>query len=214
MNTLNSLSKRLNFLIESAGIKKTHLASKIGISPQAINHLCNKDASRSRHTKDLAKILNANPQWLASGEGDPFITNPVQILNESSHLKEVNIYNTSRLKKAYTPKELAELSPSTKILVDLETKHQPIGFSIQTNDLNPRFEKHDIVILEQKNEILNGDLGMIYSYSFKHYIFCYLHRHIASNTLFGFVPTSKIGVFVINKNDILYGVHKLSIRSS
>lgn len=50
------------------------LASRVGIRPQSIQHLCNPDrnAKGSKHTTALARALGVSADWLATGTGQPY----------------------------------------------------------------------------------------------------------------------------------------------
>lgn len=207
-----SLSERLNFLIESAGVKKKHLASKIGISPQALNHICKKGTSRSRHTEQIAKALNANPEWLASGSGSPFY-NPTG--QQASSCAQVNVYTLSKLEAVYhSTQTLLQLTPDEKILLNIKDNLPLLGFYVENGLFKPRFEANDIIIIDCGNQPKQGKLGLIYSSVFKKYLFCYLYQDIQRQLTFGCIPNSEIGLFELQNNDIVYGSYKLCLKTT
>ena len=73
LNTLNSLSDRLNYAINLLGTKKADLARAIGVKPQVIQFLCSSNTQSSRFTFEIATVLGLNTRWLATGEGAIFI---------------------------------------------------------------------------------------------------------------------------------------------
>lgn len=210
-DTYNSLSERLNYLIESAGVKKKHLASKIGISPQALNHICKKGTSRSRHTEQIAKALNANPEWLASGSGSPFY-NPTD--QQAVSCTQINIYTLSKLNAVYySAHALLQLPPDEKILLNIKESQLLLGFYMENELFKPRFEVNDIIIVDCSNQPKRGELGLIYSSVFKKYLVCYLYQDIQRQLTFGCIPGSEIGLFEIQDNDIVYGSYKLCLKT-
>ncbi len=50
------------------------LASRVGIRPQSIQHLCSPDrnAKGSKHTTAIARALGVSAEWLANGIGEPY----------------------------------------------------------------------------------------------------------------------------------------------
>ncbi len=209
IDELASLSERLTFLIETSGIKKNHLASKIGISPQAINHLCNKGASRSKYTEEIAKLLNANPEWLAHGEGKPFL---MDTINKVNQIQEVMIYKFSTFtkeKSSFT--ELIQSKPYKKQFINYNSSKRLAGIIIEDNSDIPSFKKNDIAIIAESSTIENGKIIMLYSKKQSRHLFCYGFHHKESNILLGLSLNTNIGVFQINKEDILYGEYQLGI---
>ncbi len=71
---LTTLSDRLVDAIEITGTKKADLARAINVQPQTIQHLCNGKVQSSRFTFEIATVLGLNTKWLATGEGEPFLS--------------------------------------------------------------------------------------------------------------------------------------------
>jgi transcriptional regulator with XRE-family HTH domain len=70
---------RLRYLIEVRGYTQVELASKIGVTQAAISNLVT-DSSRKPSAPTLLKLaaaLQANPEWILTGQGDPFEINIV-----------------------------------------------------------------------------------------------------------------------------------------
>lgn len=73
-NKLKTLSDRLLYALEITETRKADLARAIDVQPQTIQHLCHGNVKSSRFTFELATALGLNTTWLATGEGQPFIT--------------------------------------------------------------------------------------------------------------------------------------------
>lgn len=73
-NKFKTLSDRLLHALEITETRKADLARAIDVQPQTIQHLCHGNVKSSRFTFELATALGLNTTWLATGEGQPFIT--------------------------------------------------------------------------------------------------------------------------------------------
>lgn len=69
-----TIGDRLRWLIEHRKYRQVELAEKIGITQSAISNLVT-DSSRKPSAPTLLKLasaLDASPDWIITGEGDPF----------------------------------------------------------------------------------------------------------------------------------------------
>ncbi|MDP1594153.1 MAG: XRE family transcriptional regulator [Gallionella sp.] len=66
------LKDRIREAIDSSGIRKSHIAKEIGISPSAITQWINGETKKidSNNLVRLAGIAKVNPVWLATGKGE------------------------------------------------------------------------------------------------------------------------------------------------
>jgi transcriptional regulator with XRE-family HTH domain len=74
-----SIGDRLRYLIEVRGYTQVALAQKIGLTQAAISNLVT-DSSRKPSAPTLLKLaaaLQANPDWILTGEGEPFQMNTI-----------------------------------------------------------------------------------------------------------------------------------------
>lgn len=74
-----SIGDRLRYLIEVRKYTQVELAKKIGVTQAAISNLVT-DSSRKPSAPTLLKLaaaLQANPDWIMTGQGDPFEINVV-----------------------------------------------------------------------------------------------------------------------------------------
>ncbi len=79
-----SIGDRLRYLIEVRGYTQVELASKVGVTQAAISNLVT-DSSRKPSAPTLLKLaaaLQANPEWILTGQGDPFEINIVSKRSE------------------------------------------------------------------------------------------------------------------------------------
>ena len=72
-----SIGDRLRYLIEVRKYTQVELAKKIGVTQAAISNLVT-DSSRKPSAPTLLKLaaaLQANPDWIMTGQGEPFEMN-------------------------------------------------------------------------------------------------------------------------------------------
>jgi transcriptional regulator with XRE-family HTH domain len=215
VESLSTLSERLKFLMDNLGVKQVHLASKLGVTPQAIHNLCNRNIRFSRHTKEIAKLLNANENWLESGKGQPFEKHPeiseIEVKNEL-FVQHIPIYYQDQLHKVRNKEAFSKLNP-VEFTVSLDHYNSnTFAFYLEDNELSPRFEKGDIIIIEPSTKVENGMLALVYSSQFEKSLFCYLYKN-NNELLTGFLP-SKIGCFEIKASDIIYGIYRSCIKKA
>ncbi|MDF2690759.1 MAG: transcriptional regulator, family [Gammaproteobacteria bacterium] len=207
---LGNLSQRLKFLMDTAGVKQVHLASKLGVTPQAINHLCNSNAKSSKHTKEIARLLNANEKWLAFGDGGPFEEKPDKAKQTS---QTVPVFFLDQLKKIKLQADIYKLNP-VEYHWSSESTDEAFGVYVNDNNLAPRFEQGDIVVLKPSHDVKNGALALVYSNELNKLLFCYLYINATKNLICGFVPQDSLGIFLITSEDIIYGIFQESFKKA
>ena len=73
-----SIGERLRWLMEARGYKQVEIAQKVGVTQAAISNLVT-DTSRKPSASTLLRLaaaLDANPEWILTGEGDPYMVAP------------------------------------------------------------------------------------------------------------------------------------------
>ncbi len=84
-----TIGDRLRFLLEVRGYTQVEIAKKIGITQAAISNIVT-DSSRKPSAPTLLKLaaaLQANPQWILDGQGDPFEINTISAQSEKELLR-------------------------------------------------------------------------------------------------------------------------------
>lgn len=70
---MDELNKRISYLIEQLGIKKTTFAERINVSQPYISQLCSGVSKPSDRTIfDICREFNVNEEWLRTGQGEMF----------------------------------------------------------------------------------------------------------------------------------------------
>lgn len=84
-----TIGDRLRFLIEARGYTQVELAAKIGLTQAAISNIVT-NSSRKPSAPTLLKLaaaLQANPDWIITGEGEPFQMNVIGAKSEQQLLE-------------------------------------------------------------------------------------------------------------------------------
>lgn len=210
-----TVSDRLRFLMDNLGIKQVHLANKLGVTPQAIHQLCSGKQQFSKHTSQIAKILNANEAWLQTGAGEPFIQDKFN----ATSIREFAVYRLSQLDSIKNVRARAtSLIPQEKYVTLRQYHANSIGFYIENAILAPKFESNDIVLVEPINRenLKDGDLILIFSQELRATVFCYL-RKIKNEQLIGWMPGNENAAptfFTVQEDDLIYGLYRECLKTA
>ena len=93
-----------------------------------------------------------------------------------------------------------------------------IGFYIENGILAPRFEIHDIVLVEplSKENLKDGDLILIFSHELNATAFCYLKK-IRNEQMIGWLPGYENAAptfFTIQEDDLIYGLYRECLKTA
>lgn len=72
-----TLGGRVRALLSATGLTQAQLAARVGTKQQTIAYICGvggHEPTASRFTIKIAEVLGVDPNWLASGEGNPIPT--------------------------------------------------------------------------------------------------------------------------------------------
>ncbi len=68
------MKDRIEFIIKSANIKKVDFAKRLNISQAFVSQMCSGVAMPSDRTiQDICREFSVNPEWLRTGEGEPYL---------------------------------------------------------------------------------------------------------------------------------------------
>lgn len=84
-----TIGDRLRYLIEVRGYTQVELAAKIGVTQAAISNIVT-NSSRKPSAPTLLKLaaaLQANPDWIITGQGEPFQMNTIGQKSEQELLE-------------------------------------------------------------------------------------------------------------------------------
>ena len=67
------MKDRIEYIIESANIKKIDFAKRLNVSQPFVSQMCSGAAKPSDRTiQDICREFGVNEVWLRTGEGEPF----------------------------------------------------------------------------------------------------------------------------------------------
>lgn len=145
------LSERIKLLLEKAGVKQRHLAKKLNLSPSGMHYLINSNKISDK-TLLLIKELNANEDWVKSGDGSPFITMKEQVYSIGVYYKD------QLLMQSISPD--TESEPSSTV-VTLNKYTDPFAMLISNNNYTPYFKISDRIICEAyQDKPLKNDIAL------------------------------------------------------
>ena len=211
-----SVSDRLRFLMDNLGIKQVHLANKLGITPQAIHQLCSGSQQFSKHTPQIAKILNANEMWLQTGEGEPFSN---KLSATASKVVEFPVYRLSQLNTIKGSRaRLTGLVPQENYVTLRKYHSDSIGFYMENGILAPKFETNDVILVEpiSLNQLQGGELVLLYSSELNETVFCYIKK-ITNEQYVGWLPGNNgnsPNFFNIQANDLIHGIYRECLKTA
>lgn len=159
----NTLSFRLKQAINYANISQSDLARKIGVKPQVIQYLCQKNIKSSRFTYLMAEALGVNHAWLAAGVGAIFPANlseenqykiPLFSINDCGDYIEEKLLDHNNIKYIFS-----------------NTNPNNIALIVEDNSMEPRFEKGTILIVEKNSNCQNNDFVIAKIKKYNSYVF-------------------------------------------
>ena len=158
LNDLDSFSRRLKYIVDAQGVKQSHMADKLGLSPSGLHYILNNDIKFSKNAKKIAKYLNVSETWLLKGEGDVYVE------NNTIKTYKVPVYYPDQLKLHLQSKQSLVNQMSAHAVTTIAYSKEVLGVYITETDLSPKFEVGDVVIFEKTEQFKNGEAVLVYLY--------------------------------------------------
>ena len=136
---------RVNAILDGMNRSKAWLAEGIGISRQALNYLL-ANTNGGKYISQIAEILNVNPEWLSSGQGDLALTTISSNTIPLIKLKNVSSWLNGALDELYEtiPAECHETNDTFAIILD-------------NSSMEEEFAKDSVLIFRPSTKPSNGD---------------------------------------------------------
>lgn len=156
---LDTISKRLKYVIEQSGVKQSHIAKKLGVTRGAVHHILNSEVKNPKNAKKIADLLGIDPEWLATGKNTVPLRGAVKGVGTDQQLVPV-YYLDQLLMQEQNPH--TALTPITHVFA--QHRYQTALFAIQLSRPSPfqKFESGDIVLLSQQSSCAVGDWILVY----------------------------------------------------
>lgn len=156
LSDLDSFSKRLKYIVDTEGVKQSHMASKLGLSASGLHYILNNDVKFSKNAKKIAKYLNVNESWLLKGEGEVFAE------NKTIKTYRVPVYYPDQLKLSFKSKQPVTEQVGSYAITTTAYTDETMGIYITETDFAPKFEVGDIVVFEKDEAFQNGEIILVY----------------------------------------------------
>lgn len=156
IDVLDSVSKRLKHVIDTLGVKQSHMASKLGVSPAGLHYILNNDVKFSKNAKKIADYLKISEHWLETGEGE--------IYEENTSIKtyKIPIFYPDQLKIYYKSQKKQDIKPAMFHITTRAYQNRMIGIFNAELSFNPKFEIGDIIVFEQVANFDDGEVILVY----------------------------------------------------
>lgn len=178
LDQLDSVSKRLKYVVDHMGVKQSHMAKKLGVSPSGLHYILNNDVKFSKNAKKIADYLNVNQQWLETGKGAIYQS---QVPMQGS-CEDIPIYYPDQLQVYYSQHQQAALYPQHYVKPQGQYTQPLIGLYVTEPHFSPKFEIGDKLIFEQVNDFQEGDIVLFYVVDRQRIVLMY-GFHVADNVV-------------------------------
>lgn len=204
-NKLDSISKRLRYLVDTMGIKQSHMAEKLGVSPSNLHYILNTDTKFSKNAQKIAEYLNVNEEWLKTGKGE--------IYEENSTVKtyKVPVYYPDQLGLYFDSKQ--ELMNTASYYITTQAyPDKLLAIYVTDTSFSPKFEPSDIVAFERTQNFKDGDILLTYLKQYKA-IFINYGFHVGSEIiLLSYHDAPK--KLIDNNGDVIIGVYRECLKKN
>jgi SOS-response transcriptional repressor LexA len=206
MSETKSVSERLKYLIDTLGVKQTHLASKLGLSTSGLHYILNNDIKFSKHAKKIAEYLDNN---------EPLLISEKKVPDTENHLKEaykIPVYYPDQLKIYFHSQKKASINSADFFFSTRTYPNKVIGIYMIEATFSPKFEVGDMIAFEQTETFADGEILLVYlaktssitlKYGFK------LKNEVALVSLEGSSTT-----FSKENGDIIIGAYRECLKRS
>lgn len=145
----DTFKSRVTTILENMNRSKSWLADCMGISRQALNYLL-ANTNGGKYTSHIAEILNINPDWLSSGEGDVTLTSGSSNTIPLLKLESVSAWLNGTLQDLYEviPAECHETSDTFAITLD-------------NSSMETEFAKDSVLVFRPSANPSNGDYVLV-----------------------------------------------------
>lgn len=156
LEELDTVSKRLKYIVDTLGVKQSHMANKLGVSPSGLHYILNNDIKFSKNAKKIADYLNINENWLTTGEGN------IYEKNHSIKTYKIPVYYPDQLKLHYSSQKKDNIAANDFFISTIAYLHKTIGIYMTETNFTPKFEIGDVIIFEQVKDFQEGEILLTY----------------------------------------------------
>lgn len=179
MNTLDTLGKRIAYVMDLKGISRQLMAEKLATSTMAIGNIINDKVLKPRNLTEIAELLGVDYKWLRDGGNfeDSVMADPSAIQSElqgdlvssefgALHKHRIDYYDVraaaglTGFENSDYPEIISSLYLTDEGMAQLVGKKSSDGIclvNVPTDSMEPTIRKGDIVFLDTKVNAYSGD---------------------------------------------------------
>ncbi len=159
---LDSVSKRLKYVIEQSGVKQSHIAKKLGVTRGAVHYILNNEAKNPRSAKKIADLLGVDSEWLYSGKPQKS-KQPQEIIHKFNKAVSAAVplyYIDQIFMQQQNP--VGHTDPIGEVFTQ-RTYDNPL-FAVQLTTPSPlqKFEIGETIIFMSEKKVKPGDWVLVY----------------------------------------------------
>ena len=153
LSSMETFGDRIKIALNRRKMSASELARRVGVSRSAINQLINggSKGAKPENLIKIAKTLDVNPEWLATGNGKMKPEIP-------SHLTRVPVISYVQ---AGSWTEAVDSFPAGNgletVTTDLDLGDYSFALRIKGDSMEPEFHEGDIIIIDPSVEPRPGD---------------------------------------------------------
>lgn len=181
---MNTLAERLKYIRNLRKLSQQEVADLANISQPTYFKIESGITKRTGSILELANVLNVNPTWLATGQGDIYQDNNPILDNKNQLI--INYPSATISKKQHL--SLADLLFKQSDNLDNLFITPIIG-----DDMNPILGHLSMVVVDKNKSTLPIINGMIYAIGFDDRILCHYLRQNINNTIQTYSELDKQG---------------------
>lgn len=156
LEQLDNISKRLKHIIDTLGVKQSHMAEKLGLSPSGLHYILNNDVKFSKNAKKIVDYLNATENLCVKKPNKSNLTQPAPLVYQ------VPLYYPDQLKLYYREPAQEQLVSRDTIVTMNHYAQQTLAVHVTDTSFTPRFEPGDKLIFEQVQSFKDGEIILVY----------------------------------------------------
>jgi len=165
----SSLAARLKIAREERELDQGFLAKKIDVAIRTLQRWeKGEQVPDSNYLLRLAKVIGVRPEWLLTGEGEMFPSQPAQTniipFHKEQLVKTAPLTEIPLLASVPAGKTNAMFYPDhvdRYVTVDNIKDRTAFALVVKGNSMSPKIEDGDIVVISPQQDVRSGDICVI-----------------------------------------------------
>lgn len=167
LEQLDNISKRLKHIIDTLGVKQSHMAEKLGLSPSGLHYILNNDVKFSKNAQKIVDYLNTTENLFAKKTTDN------NTAEQETPIQRVPLYYPDQLRLHYRDTKKEKLISQEVTVTATQYAQQTLAIHMTETSFSPKFEPGDKLIFEQVQHFKDGEIILAYLQSSQHIVIKY-----------------------------------------